>query len=134
MIRCAWEPENSHHHYQGNKSRPGESRGRETAHSKEEQEDSSMKRKKSSKETLSHFPSVPLADAHQRAGKHHKIVTDILSDLAKLDQFSAVKIILAEVGKKKADLRAALLRAAKKKRIHLATSSDDTHLYVFRSS
>ena len=56
-----------------------------------------MKRKKSSKETLSHFPSVPLADAHQRAGKHHKIVADILSDLAKLDQFSAVKIILIVV-------------------------------------
>ncbi|MGD1077997.1 MAG: hypothetical protein ABR881_06735 [Candidatus Sulfotelmatobacter sp.] len=79
-----------------------------------------------------HFPAVPLTDANQRAGKHHKIVSDILSDLARLDQYSAIKIDLAAVGKKKADLRAALHRAAKKKNRDLVTTSDERHLYVFR--
>jgi hypothetical protein len=93
-----------------------------------------MKKEKSSQKTVPHFPFVPLTETHRRAGKHHSIVADILSDLAKLDQYSAIKIDLAQVEKKKADLRAALLRAAKKKRVHLATSSDDNHLYVFRPS
>ena len=80
-----------------------------------------------------HFPAVPLREANGRAGKHHKIVSDILSDFARLDQYSAIKIDLAEVGKKKADLRAALHRAAKKKNLDLVTTSDEKHLYVFRS-
>ena len=80
-----------------------------------------------------HFPSVPLAQANRRAGKHYKIIADILSDLAKLDEYSAIKINLAEAGKKKADLRAALHRAAKQKNIHLATASDERNLYVFRA-
>ena len=78
-----------------------------------------------------HFPAVPLTDANQRAGKHHKIVSDILSDLGKLDQYSAIKIDLVELGKNKGDLRAALHRAAKKKNIDLVTTSDERNLYVF---
>ncbi|MFZ0861714.1 MAG: hypothetical protein WCA27_31370 [Candidatus Sulfotelmatobacter sp.] len=80
-----------------------------------------------------HFPAIPLREANGRAGKHNKIVSDILSDFARLDQYSAIKIDLAEVGKKKADLRAALHRAAKKKSLDLVTTSDEKHLYVFRS-
>jgi hypothetical protein len=81
-----------------------------------------------------HFAAVPLRDANRRVGKHHKTVADIFSDLAKLDQYSAIKIDLAKAGLKKAALRAALLRAAKKHKVSLATSSDEKHLYVFRSS
>ena len=92
-----------------------------------------MKAKKTQNGPL-HFPAVPLAEANGRAGKHHKIISDILSDLAKLDQYSAIKIDLAEVGKKKADLRAAIHRAANKKKLDLVTTSDERHLYVFRSS
>jgi predicted NAD/FAD-binding protein len=82
---------------------------------------------------LSHFPAVTLREANRRVGKHHNTVCNILSDLETLDQYSALKINLAEVGEKKADLRAALLRAAKKQTISLATSSDDKHLFVFWS-
>jgi hypothetical protein len=79
-----------------------------------------------------HFPAVPLAEVNNRSGKHRKIISEILKDLAILDRSSALKIDLAEAGKKKADLRAALHRAAKKKKMELLTSSDDKHLYVFR--
>jgi UDP-N-acetylmuramyl tripeptide synthase len=92
-----------------------------------------MKGKKNGKSSGHHFPLVPLTDANQRAGKHHKIVSDILSDLARLDQYSAIKIDLAVVGEKKAALRSAVLRAAQKQKVGVATSSDDNHLYVFRS-
>lgn len=92
-----------------------------------------MKQKKIAGPSL-HFPSVPLAQANQRAGKHYRIVSDILSDLARLDEFSAIKIDLAGFGKNKADLRAAIHRAAKKQRVQLATTSDEKNLYVFRSS
>ena len=80
------------------------------------------------------FPLVPLAQANRRMGRHHQIVADILKDLAHVDQYSALKIDLAKAGEKKTHLRAALLRAAKKKKIRLATTSDEKHLYVFRPS
>lgn len=89
---------------------------------------------KNSKAGQPHFPAVPLTEANQRAGKHHKIVSDILSDLARLDQYSAIKIDLVEVGTRKAHLRAALHRAAKKKNVDLVTTSDERYLYVFRFS
>ncbi|HET7208172.1 MAG TPA: hypothetical protein VFI95_16470 [Terriglobales bacterium] len=92
-----------------------------------------MKKRKDTQRSRGHFPLVPLTDANRRNGKHHKIVSDILSDLAKLDQYSAIKIDLAAAGKNKAALRAALLRAAQKRKIPLSTSSDERHLYVFRS-
>jgi hypothetical protein len=81
---------------------------------------------------LLHFPRVPLAEANKRSGKHYKIVADVLSDLKHIDEYSALKIDLASAGKKKADLRAALHRAAKKNKISLVTTSDAKYLYVFR--
>jgi hypothetical protein len=49
-------------------------------------------------------------------GKHYKMVSQILSDLEKLDQYSALKVEFLKVGVKKADLRAAVHRAAQKKK------------------
>jgi hypothetical protein len=92
-----------------------------------------MTKKKKQEIIRVHFPSVPLAEAvDNRVSRHGKIVSQILSDLEQLDEFSAIKINLVEAGKKKADLRSALHRAAKKNRVHLATTSDDKTLYVFR--
>jgi hypothetical protein len=79
-----------------------------------------------------HFSTVPLTAISSRTGKHGKIVSEILSDLARLDINSALKIDLAQVGQDKAALRSALHRAAKKKDVALFTTSDDKHLYVFR--
>lgn len=87
-----------------------------------------MKRKK----PKLNFPSVPISEAALHRGKHAKTIASVLSDLAALDEYSAIKIDLAQIGQKKADLRAALHRAAKKKEINLVTTSDETHLYVFR--
>jgi hypothetical protein len=92
-----------------------------------------MKKKTNTQSSGRHFPLVPLTEANHRTGKHHKIVSDILSDLAKLDAFSAIKVDLGALQEKKAPLRAALLRAAQKRKIQLATSSDAKNLYVFRS-
>jgi hypothetical protein len=92
-----------------------------------------MKKKTKQEIVPVHFPSVPLSEAFDdRVSRHHKIVSEILSDLEQLDEFSAIKVNLAEAGKKKADLRSALHRAAKKNNVHLATTSDVKHLYVFR--
>jgi hypothetical protein len=89
---------------------------------------------KKRKKARPHFLSVPLAQANRRAGKHQEVVYHILSDLATLDEHSAVRIDLMEVGEKKAELRAALHRAANRERVKLATTSDEKYLYVFRPS
>jgi hypothetical protein len=78
-----------------------------------------------------HFPSVPLTEIGGRTGKHSRIVSDVLSDLEKLDEHSAIKIDLAQVGQDKAALRSALHRGARKKKVELLTASDDGSLYVF---
>ncbi len=93
-----------------------------------------MKTKKKWSGTSLHFPSVPLTQANQRAGKHYRLVSDILSDVARLDEFSAIKIDLAECGAQKARLRAAIHRAAKKRKMQVVTTSDEKNLYVFRFS
>ena len=89
---------------------------------------------KTSPKMTSRFPLVPLAELNRRAGKHLNIVHEILRDLTRVDDYSALKISLAEVGEKKADLRAALHRVARKEKMHIATTSDENHLYVFRPS
>jgi hypothetical protein len=88
-------------------------------------------KKKKAKAGPRHFPSVSLAETNRRAGKHQRIVYQILSDLDRLDNSSAIRIDLVEVGEKRADLRAALHRAAKKAKVRLSTTSDEKHLYVF---
>lgn len=62
-----------------------------------------MNKNKGTQASASHFPRIPLAEANRRAGKRHKIVSNILwdRDLAKLDASSAIKINLAAVGKRK---------------------------------
>jgi hypothetical protein len=81
-----------------------------------------------------HFPTVHVDEATARSGKHSEIVSKILSDLENLDASHALKIDLAQAGKKKADLRSALHRAAKRKNLVLQTTSDDKHLFVFQRS
>jgi hypothetical protein len=93
-----------------------------------------MKKKKKGSGTSLHFPAVPLTQANQRAGKHYRLVSDILSDVVSLDEFSAIKIDLAESGVKKAHLRAAIHRAAKKQKMKVGTTSDERNIYVFRFS
>lgn len=91
-----------------------------------------MKERKNPSSRL-YFAAIPLAAAaNRRMGKHYKMVSQILSDLEKLDQYSALKVEFLKVGVKKADLRAALRCAAQKTNVPVATCSDDKYLYVFR--
>jgi hypothetical protein len=65
--------------------------------------------------------------------KHRQIVSQVLKDLRKLGEDQGLKIDLTGAGRpKKADLRSALHRAAKKEGLELSTISDQANLYVFR--
>jgi hypothetical protein len=82
-----------------------------------------------------HFSAVNQADVPQgRKGKHRKAVSDILGDLAQLTARQAVKIPLSSLkGEKMQNLRSALNRVTREKKIPVITSSDDKYLYVWRA-
>ena len=68
-----------------------------------------------------------------RDGKHKEIITQLLSDIARLAPGSALKIPLAELPDTKQNIRSALSRAASQQKINLATSSNDEFLYVWKT-
>jgi hypothetical protein len=82
-----------------------------------------------------HFSAVNRSDVPQgRKGKHRKAVSDILGDLAKLNDRQAVKIPLSSLnGEKMQNLRSALNRVTREKKIPVVTSSDEKYLYVWRA-
>ena len=67
-----------------------------------------------------------------RAGKHKRIVTRLLADIAALKPNTALKIPLSALPDSKENIRSALNRATKQRGIDVATSSDADHLYVWR--
>jgi hypothetical protein len=69
-----------------------------------------------------------------RKGKHRKAVSDILGDLTQLDAQQAVKIPLSSLkGEKVQNLRSALNRVTRERKIPVVTSSDEKYLYVWRA-
>ena len=82
-----------------------------------------------------HYSAVNRSDVPQgRKGKHRKAVSDILGDLTKLNAKEAVKIPLSSLdGEKMQNLRSALNRVTREKKIPVMTSSDDKYLYVWRA-
>jgi hypothetical protein len=80
------------------------------------------------------FKSVLQADVPKgRDGKHKQIILRILGDLELVSKGSALKIPLSELPDTKENIRSALSRAARKKMIDVATSSDDGFLYVWKA-
>jgi hypothetical protein len=67
-----------------------------------------------------------------RDGKHKKIITQLLSDIAQLPVGSALKIPLAELPDSKENIRSALSRAGRQNNLNLATSSDEHYLFVWK--
>jgi hypothetical protein len=67
-----------------------------------------------------------------RDGKHKKIVTDLLKDLERLAQGSALKVPLSELPDSKENIRSALNRATHQRGIEIATSSDAQYLYIWK--
>jgi hypothetical protein len=67
-----------------------------------------------------------------RNGKHKEIVSQLLKDLAQLEQESALKIPLSELPDTKENIRSALNRATRERGMNVATSSDSEYLYVWK--
>jgi hypothetical protein len=68
-----------------------------------------------------------------RDGKHKKIITQLLSDIAQVPTGSALKIPLAELPDTKENIRSALNRACRQNNLDLATSSDENYLFVWKN-
>lgn len=69
-----------------------------------------------------------------RKGKHHNLLLKIMEDLHKSQAGFAVTIPLESIdGVSVLNLRSAIVRAASKAKIRVATSSDDENFYVWRT-
>ncbi len=79
------------------------------------------------------FSTISQDDLPQgRRGKHHEIIADLLGDLETLPDGRALKIPLEELPDSKANIRSALNRASRQRKMEIATASDETHLYVWK--
>ena len=81
-----------------------------------------------------HYSSVNRSEVPQgRKGKHRRAVADIIADLSKLNAQQAIKVPLSSLnGEKMQNLRSALNRVTREKKIPVETSSDEKFLYVWR--
>jgi hypothetical protein len=79
------------------------------------------------------FSSIRQGDVpHQRRGKHHDIVADLIRDLQQVGPGSALKVPRSAFGEAKlTNVRAALNRVAAREGLEIATSSDEEHFYVW---
>jgi hypothetical protein len=71
---------------------------------------------------------------HGRKGKHSLIVSMILDDLSRLDLERAVLVPLASLdGVKMENVRSALNRATRQRKMLVATATDEKYFYVWRT-
>jgi len=79
------------------------------------------------------FESVLQSDVPKgRDGKHKQIVTQLLSDIERLEAGAALKIPLSALPDTKENIRSALNRATRQIGVEVATSSDAEYLYVWK--
>ena len=91
-----------------------------------------MPKKKLASTHKSTFETMRQVDVPQsRNGKHRKIVTAIMADVTDLSAGDAIKIPIQSLEDTKENVRAALSREGKKRKLPLATAADDGHLYVW---
>ena len=81
------------------------------------------------------YGRVPIGNLKQsRKGKHHQLLKKVMEDLRNATTGYAVKIPLAGIaGVSVLNLRSAIVRAAAKEKISVASSSDDENFYVWRA-
>ena len=82
-----------------------------------------------------HFASKLISTIpHGRKGKHNLIVSMILDDLEALDPEKAVLIPLAGLeGEKMENVRSALNRATRQRKMLVTTATDEKYFYVWRT-
>src|SRR5690348_5631131 len=83
-----------------------------------------------------YFPSQLIATIplQGRKGKHNQIVSMILDDLDKLEPEKAVTVPLDSLkGEKMENVRSALNRATRQRKMLVATAADDKYFYVWRT-
>lgn len=81
------------------------------------------------------YGRVPIGNLKQsRRGKHHELLKRVMEDLRNATTGYAVRVPLADTeGVSVLNLRSAIVRAAAKEKINIATSSDDENFYVWKS-
>jgi hypothetical protein len=80
------------------------------------------------------FQSISQVDVPKgRDGKHKEIVRELLDSIDQLKEGSALKIPLDELPDTKENIRSALSRATRQRKIEIATSSDNDFLYIWKS-
>lgn len=79
------------------------------------------------------FESILQLDVPKgRDGKHKQIVTRLLGDIDRLAAGTALKIPLSALPDTKENIRSALNRVTRARGMEVATSSDESHLYVWK--
>jgi hypothetical protein len=79
------------------------------------------------------FQTMKQMDVPQnRDGKHRKIIVAVMHDLELLKAGSALKVPLEALGDSKENVRSALSRETRKRKMAVATASDKDFLYVWR--
>lgn len=80
-----------------------------------------------------HFGAVASSNVpHGRKGKHRTMVARILEDLRNREDDQAVRVPLSSLqGEKIQNLRSALNRVSRTRKLSIATSSDEKYLYVW---
>lgn len=80
------------------------------------------------------FDSILQADVPKgRDGKHKQIILQLLESIEGLRHGTALKIALAELPDSKENIRSALSRATRQRKVDIATSSDEHFLYVWKN-
>ncbi|HEY1647637.1 MAG TPA: hypothetical protein VGF96_06635 [Terracidiphilus sp.] len=80
------------------------------------------------------FESIRQNDVPKgRDGKHKRIVSQLLSDIYRLESGTALKVPLAALPDSKENIRAALNRATRQRGLEVSTSSDAEYLYVWKT-
>lgn len=78
------------------------------------------------------YSTISQADLPRgRKGKHNSIVHELMDEIARLAPGQALKIALSDLPDKKANIRSAISRASRKRGLAVATSSDETHFYMW---
>jgi hypothetical protein len=80
------------------------------------------------------FQSILQVDVPRgRDGKHKQIISKLIAAIGGLAAGSALKIPLNELPDSKENIRSALSRATRQKKLEIATSSDENYLYVWKA-